>query len=160
MLEAVATPGRGDDLRPSRSPRLERARDVVVVNVRLEDPGDPPAALRGDIEKPPHVALRVDDHCLAATSQQVRGVTEPGRDEELEVHRGHRATPANRRLRCAAPTSACEVSHRSLEVRPTAAIYHARMAKIGYAAALEQFHPTDLLDWCAQADDAGFEVGV
>ena len=30
------------------------------------------------------------------------------------------------------------------------------MAKIGYAAMLEQFHPTDLLDWCAQAEAAGF----
>ncbi|MES2209677.1 MAG: TIGR03557 family F420-dependent LLM class oxidoreductase [Chloroflexota bacterium] len=33
------------------------------------------------------------------------------------------------------------------------------MAKIGYAAMLEQFHPTDLLDWCAQAEAAGFEAG-
>ncbi len=31
--------------------------------------------------------------------------------------------------------------------------------KIGYAAMLEQFHPTDLLDWCAQAEAAGFEAG-
>ena len=34
------------------------------------------------------------------------------------------------------------------------------MATIGYAAALEQFHPTDLLDWCAQAESAGFQAGV
>ena len=33
------------------------------------------------------------------------------------------------------------------------------MAQIGYAAMLEQFHPTDLLDWCAQAEEAGFEAG-
>jgi len=33
------------------------------------------------------------------------------------------------------------------------------MAKIGYAAMLEQFHPTDLLDWCAQAEGAGFTAG-
>jgi G6PDH family F420-dependent oxidoreductase len=33
------------------------------------------------------------------------------------------------------------------------------MAQIGYAAALEQFHPTDLLDWCAQAEAAGFSAG-
>src|SRR3990172_3010639 len=33
------------------------------------------------------------------------------------------------------------------------------MAKIGYAAMLEQFHPTELLDWCAQAEAAGFEAG-
>jgi len=33
------------------------------------------------------------------------------------------------------------------------------MAKIGYAAMLEQFHPTDLLDWCAQAEEAGFDAG-
>src|SRR4029079_6227926 len=33
------------------------------------------------------------------------------------------------------------------------------MTTIGYAAMLEQFHPTDLLDWCAQAEDAGFEAG-
>ena len=31
------------------------------------------------------------------------------------------------------------------------------MAKIGYAAMLEQFHPTDLLDWCARAEAAGFD---
>ena len=33
------------------------------------------------------------------------------------------------------------------------------MAKIGYAAMLEQFHPTDLLEWCAQAEEAGFSAG-
>jgi G6PDH family F420-dependent oxidoreductase len=33
------------------------------------------------------------------------------------------------------------------------------MTKIGYAAMLEQFHPTDLLEWCPQAEDAGFEAG-
>ena len=33
------------------------------------------------------------------------------------------------------------------------------MTKIGYAAMLEQFHPTDLLDWCAQAEAAGFDAG-
>ncbi len=32
--------------------------------------------------------------------------------------------------------------------------------KIGYAASLEQFHPTDLLEWCAQAEKAGFDAGV
>jgi coenzyme F420-dependent glucose-6-phosphate dehydrogenase len=35
----------------------------------------------------------------------------------------------------------------------------AAMAKIGYAAMLEQFHPTDLLEWCAQAETAGFTAG-
>ncbi len=33
------------------------------------------------------------------------------------------------------------------------------MTKIGYAAMLEQFHPTDLLAWCAQAESAGFDAG-
>jgi coenzyme F420-dependent glucose-6-phosphate dehydrogenase len=33
------------------------------------------------------------------------------------------------------------------------------MTKIGYAAMLEQFHPTELLDLCAAAEDAGFEAG-
>lgn len=33
------------------------------------------------------------------------------------------------------------------------------MTKIGYAAMLEQFTPTDLLDWCAQAETAGFDAG-
>jgi coenzyme F420-dependent glucose-6-phosphate dehydrogenase len=33
------------------------------------------------------------------------------------------------------------------------------VAKIGYAASLEQFHPNDLLDWCAQAEQAGFSAG-
>ena len=31
--------------------------------------------------------------------------------------------------------------------------------KIGYAASMEQFHPNDLLDWCEQAEGAGFEAG-
>jgi len=33
------------------------------------------------------------------------------------------------------------------------------MAKIGYAAMLEQFHPSELLEWCARAEAAGFEAG-
>ena len=33
------------------------------------------------------------------------------------------------------------------------------MTKIGYAAMLEQFHPTELLDWCAEAEAAGFSAG-
>jgi G6PDH family F420-dependent oxidoreductase len=33
------------------------------------------------------------------------------------------------------------------------------MTTIGYAAMLEQFHPTDLLDWCTQAEAAGFSAG-
>jgi G6PDH family F420-dependent oxidoreductase len=33
------------------------------------------------------------------------------------------------------------------------------MTTIGYAAMLEQFHPTELLDWCAQAEAAGFSAG-
>jgi len=33
------------------------------------------------------------------------------------------------------------------------------VTKIGYAAMLEQFHPTDLLDWCPQAEAAGFSAG-
>ena len=33
------------------------------------------------------------------------------------------------------------------------------MTKIGYAAMLEQFHPTELLDLCARAEAAGFAAG-
>ena len=33
------------------------------------------------------------------------------------------------------------------------------MTRIGYAAMLEQFHPTDLLDWCAAAEASGFGAG-
>src|SRR5918995_4349342 len=33
------------------------------------------------------------------------------------------------------------------------------MTKIGYACMLEQFHPTDLLDWAEQAESAGFTAG-
>ena len=33
------------------------------------------------------------------------------------------------------------------------------MTTIGYAAMLEQFHPTDLLEWCVQAEGAGFSAG-
>ena len=33
------------------------------------------------------------------------------------------------------------------------------MTKIGYACMLEQFHPTDLLDWAEQAEAAGFSAG-
>jgi len=33
------------------------------------------------------------------------------------------------------------------------------MTKIGYACMLEQFHPTDLLNWAEQAEGAGFEAG-
>ncbi|MDQ2689061.1 MAG: TIGR03557 family F420-dependent LLM class oxidoreductase, partial [Chloroflexota bacterium] len=33
------------------------------------------------------------------------------------------------------------------------------MTKIGYACMLEQFHPTELLDWAEQAEGAGFDAG-
>jgi len=33
------------------------------------------------------------------------------------------------------------------------------VTKIGYAAMLEQFHPTDLLTWCEEAEGAGFGAG-
>ena len=33
------------------------------------------------------------------------------------------------------------------------------MTRIGYAAMLEQFHPTELLDLCARAEAAGFSAG-
>jgi G6PDH family F420-dependent oxidoreductase len=33
------------------------------------------------------------------------------------------------------------------------------MTRIGYAAMLEQFHPTELLDWCVLAEEAGFAAG-
>ena len=33
------------------------------------------------------------------------------------------------------------------------------MTKIGYACMLEQFHPTDLLDWAEPAEAAGFDAG-
>src|SRR4051812_14334926 len=33
------------------------------------------------------------------------------------------------------------------------------VAKIGYSASLEQFHPNDLLDWCAESEAAGFDAG-
>jgi G6PDH family F420-dependent oxidoreductase len=33
------------------------------------------------------------------------------------------------------------------------------VTKIGYAAMLEQFHPTDLLEWCPRAEAAGFSAG-
>src|SRR3972149_1078112 len=33
------------------------------------------------------------------------------------------------------------------------------MAQIGYAASMEQFHPNDRLDWCVQAEGAGFSAG-
>ena len=33
------------------------------------------------------------------------------------------------------------------------------MTKIGYAAMLEQFHPTELLGWCERAEAAGFSAG-
>jgi coenzyme F420-dependent glucose-6-phosphate dehydrogenase len=33
------------------------------------------------------------------------------------------------------------------------------VTKIGYAAMLEQFHPNDLLEWCPQAEAAGFTAG-
>jgi coenzyme F420-dependent glucose-6-phosphate dehydrogenase len=33
------------------------------------------------------------------------------------------------------------------------------VTRIGYAAMLEQFHPSDLLEWCPQAEAAGFTAG-
>ena len=74
----------------------------------------------------------------------------------------------HRRARRRRPTSANRISsgsHRSrCTTRTTTPGARARalrrhqpkeppMTTIGYAAMIEQFHPTDLLDWCAQAED-------
>ena len=59
-------------------------------------------------------------------------------------------------------TGAAPPEPRELQPLPRAARrppYHVPMATIGYAASMEQFHPNDLLDWCEQAEGAGFLAG-
>ena len=95
----------------------------------------------------------------AATRPVERGPGGRAR-EPRDAHRdrGDRA-PARVRLsradRPSGPTRyACDARARdSSRGDPTT------MTKIGYAAMLEQFHPTDLLDCCAAAEAAGFDAG-
>ena len=62
MWEVVGAGVPGDvDLGAVTVARLERPRDVVVVDVRLEDRPDVDAALLRGGEEPPRVALRIDE---------------------------------------------------------------------------------------------------
>jgi hypothetical protein len=91
MLELIPATRRCHDLRAGRRAGLERAGEVIVVDVRLDDADDPPALRLGRGDEPPGVTLRIDEDRLAPARQQVRGVTEPAGDEELEVHPRHRS---------------------------------------------------------------------
>ena len=104
VLELVAAAPRRDDLRTGRGPGLQRPGQVVVVDVRLEDVPDTPAAPLRDLEEAPRVALRIDEDRVAPAGQQVRAVAEAGRHEDLEIerplllHPDHRDTPWEDRL--------------------------------------------------------------
>ena len=94
MVEGVAATGRGRDRRARPGTDLEGTRQIVVVDVGLEDADDPPAASLGRIDEPVDVALRVDDHGLVGRPDQVGRVAQAAGDEGLEVHPVESATVA------------------------------------------------------------------
>ena len=66
-----------DEVRGTRAQRQgETAGDVVVVEVRLQDVGQPDAVTLEDLEHPVDVALRVDDERDLAVVHDVRAVAE------------------------------------------------------------------------------------
>ena len=86
MLEGISTAGRRHDLGAPGGSQLERARQVVVVDVRLDHVGEPPAPGVGDGRDPPRVAGRIDDDRLAVRGEQVGRVAQAGGEDDLEIH--------------------------------------------------------------------------
>ena len=86
MLEGIATPGRRHDLGAPLGPKLEGARQVVVVDVGLDDVREPPAAGVGHGRHSPRVARRVDHDGLAVRGEEIRRVAQAGREDDLEIH--------------------------------------------------------------------------
>ena len=86
MGEPVAGRGGPDDLRTGGVAELDGARDVVVVDMRLQDGRDLRALRPCSVEVAIHVALRIDHQGLAAGGQHVAVVPQPGRDQHLELH--------------------------------------------------------------------------
>jgi hypothetical protein len=76
VRELVLAPGGSADLGLSSSVDLQRARDVVVVHVRLEDVTDAQVPCVGGGQEAPGVTLRIDHDRLAVGDQQIAVVAE------------------------------------------------------------------------------------
>jgi hypothetical protein len=87
MLEGIAPPRGREDLDPVRGAQLERAGQVVVVDVGLDGVGQAPATRRRELGEPPGVARRIDDDRLAVGGgDEVGRVAQAADLERLDVH--------------------------------------------------------------------------
>ena len=78
--------GGGHDVGGARLPgQGEAARDIVVVNVRLADVGDPHAEPNGQGQDPVDVALRVDHDGHLPVGGQVRPVSQARGVDDVDV---------------------------------------------------------------------------
>ena len=93
--ELVPGLGRAPDLGAGRRAEFQRARDVVVVDVCLDDAPDGCSVGTGSVDEPFDVALRIDDRSLVTPGQDVACVPEPLGDQDVELHRPHPTTGAS-----------------------------------------------------------------
>ena len=87
--ERVPGVRRSPDLGAGGRPQLECPREVVVVDVGLDDVSDRGPAAASRVDEPLDVALRIDDGGLVASGQDIARVPEPLGHQDVELHRLH-----------------------------------------------------------------------
>ena len=86
MLELVSAAGRCDDAGAIGRRELEGTRQVVVVDVGLDDAPKPPAASFEHLADPPGVTRRIDHQRVTVGGEEIGGVAEPVGLQDLDVH--------------------------------------------------------------------------
>jgi hypothetical protein len=84
--EGIPGPSRAGDRCPGRRAKLQRPRDIVVVDVGLHDVGDVRASGSDRSEDRPDVSLWIDDHRLVARYEQIARVSQSPGEKRLDVH--------------------------------------------------------------------------
>ena len=100
VREVVPAAGRCEDLAAVGGAQLEGAGQVVVVDVGLDDVGDPPAARRGRRFDVPRIARRVDhDRVAVGRRDEVGRVAQAADLEGGDVHQPVRPITGRHRRR-------------------------------------------------------------
>ena len=86
-MRDLGTGGRAEhDLGAGAPGQLGMPADEVGVDVRLDDVAAAQTALVGRVDVLLHIALRIDDRCLAVRPDQVRSMRQTAELELVEMH--------------------------------------------------------------------------
>ena len=86
VVERIATARGCVDRCPIGRGELERTRQVVVVDMGLDDRPQPPAPAVDDLADPPRVPWRIDDQRLPVGGQDVGRIAQAPSAQDLDIH--------------------------------------------------------------------------